>query len=40
MLYDMQKNKTGYTYEEVLKGATEYFKGDELAGKVFVDKYA
>jgi ribonucleoside-diphosphate reductase alpha chain len=32
-------NKT-YTYEEALAASVEYFKGDELAGKVFLDKYA
>src|ERR1035437_8197943 len=30
----------GYTYSQVLEASTEYFKGDELAAKVFVDKYA
>lgn len=29
-----------YTYEEALSASTEYFGGDELASKVFVDKYA
>lgn len=29
-----------YTYDEALKGSIEYFGGDELAAKVFVDKYA
>ena len=29
-----------YTYDEAIKASTEYFNGDELAGKVFVDKYA
>lgn len=29
-----------YTYEEALAASTEYFKGDDLAAKVFVDKYA
>ena len=28
------------TLEEALKASTEYFDGDELAAKVFVDKYA
>ena len=27
-------------YEEVYEKSLEYFKGDELAAKVFVDKYA
>lgn len=30
----------GYTYSQVLENTTEYFKGDEFASKVFVDKYA
>lgn len=29
-----------YTYLQVLEASTEYFQGDELAAKVFVDKYA
>ena len=29
-----------YTYDEVLKASIEYFGGDELAAKVFADKYA
>ncbi len=29
-----------YPYEEAVKAATEYFKGDELAGSVWVNKYA
>ena len=29
-----------YTYEESLRDSIEYFNNDELAGKVFVDKYA
>jgi ribonucleoside-diphosphate reductase alpha chain len=29
-----------YTYEEVLAASLEYFKGDDLAAKVFADKYA
>lgn len=31
---------TEYTYEEVLAASTEYFKGDDLAAKVFADKYS
>lgn len=34
-----KKVKT-YTFEESLKSALEYFKGDELAAKVWVNKYA
>jgi ribonucleoside-diphosphate reductase alpha chain len=29
-----------YTHEETYKASLEYFQGDELAAKVFVDKYA
>ena len=29
-----------YSYEEALKGAVEYFDGDELAASVWVNKYA
>ena len=29
-----------YTYQEALEASVEYFEGDELAGKTFVDKYA
>jgi ribonucleoside-diphosphate reductase alpha chain len=29
-----------YTFEESFKASTEYFSGDELAAKVFLDKYA
>jgi len=29
-----------YSYDEVLEASTEYFNGDDLAAKVFVDKYA
>jgi len=29
-----------YTYDQALKASTGYFDGDELAAKVFVDKYA
>jgi ribonucleoside-diphosphate reductase alpha chain len=29
-----------YTYEEALKGAVKYFKGDDLAASVWVNKYA
>lgn len=30
----------GYVYEQVLEASTKYFNGNELAAKVFVDKYA
>ena len=29
-----------YTYNEVLEASIRYFNGDELAAKVFTDKYA
>jgi ribonucleoside-diphosphate reductase alpha chain len=29
-----------YTYDEVKKKAVTYFKGDELAARVWIDKYA
>lgn len=29
-----------YSYEEVLNASVDYFKGDDLAAKVFIDKYA
>lgn len=29
-----------YNYDDVLAASTEYFNGDDLAAKVFVDKYA
>lgn len=31
---------TGFSYQQVLEATTDYFHGDELAAKVFVDKYA
>ncbi len=34
-----QKKKT-YSYEEAVKASLEYFKGDELAATVWVNKYA
>ncbi len=33
-------NKKIYTYEEAVAGASEYFKGDDLAANVWVNKYA
>lgn len=35
----MAKRQT-YTYEEAVAGASKYFKGDELAANVWVNKYA
>ena len=29
-----------YTYDEAFKASLEYFKGDELAARVWVNKYA
>ncbi len=34
-----EKRKT-FTYEEAVAGASEYFKGDDLAANVWVNKYA
>ena len=36
----MDKKKQTYTFEEAFKASTDYFKGDELAAKVWVNKYA
>lgn len=33
-------NKNIYTYEEAVAGASDYFKGDDLAANVWVNKYA
>ncbi len=35
-----EKKNTIYTYEEAFEASKKYFEGDELAAKVFVDKYA
>lgn len=34
------ETRVAYQYEEVVKMASEYFKGDELAANVWVNKYA
>ena len=34
------KKRTTYTYDKVIESATEYFKGDELAASVWLNKYA
>jgi ribonucleoside-diphosphate reductase alpha chain len=34
------KKEKAYTFEQAFKSALEYFKGDELAAKVWVNKYA
>ncbi|MDA3882696.1 MAG: adenosylcobalamin-dependent ribonucleoside-diphosphate reductase [Bacteroidales bacterium] len=36
----MKTKAKNYTYEEVLASAREYFKGDELAATVWINKYA
>jgi len=36
----LQKPTTKYAHEDVLKWATEYFKGDVLAANVWMNKYA
>ncbi|MCK5846607.1 MAG: adenosylcobalamin-dependent ribonucleoside-diphosphate reductase [Bacteroidales bacterium] len=33
-------NAKTYTYEEALKSSTEYFKGDEMAASVWINKYS
>ena len=35
-----EATKKTYTFQEALKAATKYFKGDELAANVWVNKYA
>ncbi len=35
-----EKGATRYTYEEAFRSTLEYFKGDELAAAVWVNKYA
>lgn len=37
---DSREALTTYTHEAVLKAATSYFKGDELAANVWLNKYA
>ena len=32
--------KQTYSYDEAYKASLEYFKGDELAARVWVNKYA
>ncbi|GHT40540.1 ribonucleoside-diphosphate reductase, adenosylcobalamin-dependent [Bacteroidia bacterium] len=36
----MNMEEKSYTFEEAYKASLDYFKGDELAAKVFVNKYA
>ena len=35
-----QKRKKHYAFDEVLKHSIKYFSGDELAAKVWINKYA
>ncbi|MBN1116090.1 MAG: adenosylcobalamin-dependent ribonucleoside-diphosphate reductase [Bacteroidales bacterium] len=37
---EKNSQKTTYTYEEALKSSIGYFKGDELAATVWINKYA
>jgi ribonucleoside-diphosphate reductase alpha chain len=34
------QSKVSYSYQEAVEASTEYFNGDDLAARVFVDKYA
>ena len=36
----MTDGKQTYTFDEAFKASVEYFGGDELAAKVWVNKYA
>ena len=36
----MSKERKVYSNKEAVKAAVEYFRGDELAGTVWVKKYA
>jgi len=36
----MTETNCGFTYDEAYEKSLEYFEGDELAAKVFLDKYA
>jgi len=40
MTLENRKEKTIFTFDEAYKKSLEYFKGDELAAKVWVNKYA
>ena len=40
MIEKFKKKMKIYTFEEALKDATNYFKGDELAANVWINKYA
>src|SRR3990167_4663868 len=39
-LISKKKTKKNYSYGEVFEASKKYFNGDDLAAKVFVDKYA
>ena len=36
----MDNKKQSYTFDEAFKASVDYFGGDELAAKVWVNKYA
>jgi len=40
MKKEIKPNKSTYTHDEALKSSIEYFKGDELAATVWINKYA
>lgn len=40
MKLDSKTQKKVYTFDEAFKASTEYFNGDELAARVWVNKYA
>ncbi|HCC31905.1 MAG TPA: ribonucleoside-diphosphate reductase, adenosylcobalamin-dependent, partial [Marinilabiliales bacterium] len=40
MTLQTDQKKQTYSYEEAVKASLEYFKGDELAATVWVNKYA
>ena len=35
-----EEKRATYSYDEVIQSATEYFKGDDLAANVWLNKYA
>lgn len=37
---EKQQEQSNYSYEEALRESTEYFGGDDLAARIFIDKYA
>ena len=36
----MENKKTSFTFEEVLQQSLEYFNGDDLAARIWINKYA